>query len=152
MLVWVTDHFVADAVDVFGYHGFHAAVGDSFLRKGGLYGLSGVFTVNDRTTICTLKGGSCVEASTCTGRSQRHFVCTDTSLICCFTPPQVVVKKVFHLREIDDDVKKRKRKGKKRRNRKLSSRRRKFDDHVGAYSDAHQLQQPHVQSPRIRNN
>ena len=143
---------VAGAIQVYGYHGFHAAVGDSFLRKGGLYGLSGVFTTNDRTTICTLKGGSCVDPATCTGRSQRQFVCTDTTLICCFTPPKVVVKKVFHLHEVDDDVTPKRKRVKSRRRKKFRGNRSPRSDfgsllglkhhQLSAYTDSSYQQQP----------
>ena len=124
---------------MYGYHGFHAAVGDSFLRKGGLYGLSGVFTTNDRTTICTLKGGSCVDPATCTGRSQRQFVCTDTTLI-------------FHLHEVDDDVTPKRKRAKSRRRKKFRGHRSPRSDfgavlglkhrQLTAYTDSSYQQQP----------
>ena len=88
----------------------------------------------------------------CRPCSQRQFVCTDTTLICCFTPPEVVIKKVFHLHEVDDDVTQNRKRAKSRRRKKFRghrSRRRDLGAVLGlkhqqltAYTDSSYQQQP----------
>ena len=63
----------------------------------GFYGLSGHFTLNNKTILCALKGGVCAAATSCVGK--RFFVCDDSSLMCCLNTTftgTLTLKKVIY--------------------------------------------------------
>ena len=100
-----------------GYHGLHG-IGDPFGK--GFYGLSGLFTFNNRTILCGLKGGTCAPPISCVGK--RFFVCDDGTSMCCINSTfsgSVTIKKIIYGKK--KKQKKPRRKYKKKRTYKKKS-------------------------------